>query len=399
MTVNKNNLYKYNSDYTDNQRGASILEVLLSMAIIAILSPFIYSQITETAREIQDVSYAKKIINTRGNVLNFVRLNQDKWPDTAQIQLNPQELEQITNLAKSGFVDKYVINGIAITDIYLSFNFKNDALRSKKIAKKIGTDATTPNKDGIAYGDYWAVSAPDFKPSDIIYRISHDFNSDDNSKYLHRGTAGEEELNTMYRSLNMGKFNIYSIGTVTAKSGKILNTNAALTEIKDISALNVYFVNGANMDGNNVHIGTVRVGGDVTGFRTINAKKLNDSTYSVNGNIISDKAKITNSVNVGKNLTLKSDSEKTISGFTAITTHSITVPYLSTDELDFHNNFGLTVSGELLMSTVAPIKIGSWTFPSATPPSFSSLTLSRATMPTTPKSSDFNKLVKSDWKN
>ena len=54
----------------------------------------------------------------------------------------------------------------------------------------------------------------------------------------------------------------------------------------------------------------------------------------------------------------------------------------NTDKVDvsdfasaIYENFGITVSGELLLSGVAPLKIGSWSWPSVIMPSFSKFIL------------------------
>ena len=101
--------------------------------------------------------------------------------------------------------------------------------------------------------------------------------------------------------------------------------------------------------------------------------------------------------NIANNLTLKSDTSRTISAFTGITAHSLNTSYISTEEIIFYENFGLTISGELLMSTTSPIKIGSWVFPSLTPPKFSVLNLQRATLPVAPISKDFSVIMSKGW--
>ena len=73
--------------FNDNSRGASMTEVLLAMAIVAMATPFLYSQISDTNNTLRDISAANEIISLRDTVLNFVRLNQSDWPDTAQIKL------------------------------------------------------------------------------------------------------------------------------------------------------------------------------------------------------------------------------------------------------------------------------------------------------------------------
>ena len=127
-------------------------------------------------------------------------------------------------LCKSaGLVDKYAVNGAVITDVYLAFETPDDDLRTNKIARHIGGDAAVVDDDGIAYGNTWAVAAPDFLSGDLIYRISRDVAGTDTSQYLHRGTSGEDNLNVMERDLNMNNYNVYNIATLSAESAKINN--------------------------------------------------------------------------------------------------------------------------------------------------------------------------------
>jgi hypothetical protein len=104
-----------------------------------------------------------------------------------------------------------------------------------------------------------------------------------------------------------------------------------------------------------------------------------------------------NSLNVAQNLNLKSSSAKTISGFSGISAGSVYTSFLNTDEITFYENFGLTVSGELMMSTNSPIKFGSWSFPSTTPPTFSALNIARTQMPTLPAATEFGALMSTGW--
>ena len=378
-------------------RGASILEVLMSMAIVAIAVPFVYSQIAETNNNIRDMAIAHNIIDLRPGVLNFIRLNQDTWPDTVQIRMNEKDLEMLSEGASAGFIDKYVVNGMSVTDVYLAFDMGSTNLRAANIAHHIGDDAAIVGADGVAYGRTWAVAAPDFSAGDLIYRITRNVTSEDSTKFLHRGTSGNDDLNVMHRDLNMGGYNIYDIGGVFASALRSRDVTSTFVESEDLVAQSIYFSNGANMTGNNVSIGSLRVTEDVIGFRNIYAGRLNNNGYSTSGRIITDKATVTNSLNVAQNLNLKSSSAKTISGFVGISAGSVYTSFLSTNEIMFYENFGLTVSGELMMSTNSPIKFGSWNFPSTTPPSFSSLNITRAKMPTVPKAEEFGVLMSSGW--
>ena len=384
--------------FDTKNRGASILEVLMSMAIVAIAVPFVYSQITETNNNIRDMAIARGITDLRPDVLNFIRLNQDTWPEVAQIRLSQDDLQMIADGISVGFIDKYLINGASVTDVYLGFQMGSTNLHTANIAHHIGDDAAIVNDDGVAYGHTWAVGAPDFRPGDLIYRITRNVTGEDKTKYLHRGTSGDDDLNVMLRDLKMGGYNMYDIGDVFASAARIKDVTSTFVTTDDLTAQTIYFSNGANMTGNNVSIGALRVTDDIIGFRNIYANKLNNNGYTTSGRVIADRATISNSVNVANNLNLKSNTALTISGFTGISAGAVYTSFLSTDEIRFLENFGLTVSGELMMSTKSPIKFGAWSFPSVTPPSFTNLTLTHAVIPAVPEKSEFQALMTNDWK-
>ena len=383
--------------FNNENNGASILEVLMSMAIVAVAMPFVYSQIAETNKNIRDMAIAQNIINLRPTVLNFIRLNQDTWPDVVQIKMNEEDLQMVADDVNAGFIDKYVVNGASITDVYLSFKTGSTNLHTANIANHIGDDAAVVGADGVAYGRTWAVAAPEFNVGDLVYRITRDIAGEDKTKYLHRGSSGEDELNVMLRDLSLGGYNIYDIGGVYASALRIRDVTATFVTTTDLAADSIYFSNGANMSGNNVSIGSLRVTDDIIGFRNIYAKKLNTNGFTTSGRIIADKATVTNSVNVAKDLNLKADSSRTISSFIAIKAGTVYTPFLSTAEIVFPESFGLTVSGELMMSTNSPIKFGSWVFPSLTPPSFSQLSIGRAQIPTVPNATEFGPLMTDNW--
>lgn len=383
--------------FANEMRGASVMEVLLALGIVALATPFVYSQISRSTQTVRDMAHAHQIIDVRDSVLNFVRMNQDKWPDIAQIRLDSEELRAISDMPVAGLIDKYSVRGATITDVYLAYEIGDDLMATARIASHIGSDAAVVSDDGVAYGPSWAASAPDFKPGDLVYRITRDVSGSDTSQYLHRATSGEDELNVMFRDLNMGGYNVYNVASVDADSVRAKEATAFFVNANDITAENVYFSSGANMEGGDVFIGSMRVSGDITGFRDIYADKMNGTTYTTSGRIIADKATVTKSINVSRDLVLKSDTSKTISGFAGLSTGTVVAPFLSTEEIVFYEDFGLTVSGELLVSTVAPIQIGRWVFPSTTPPRFSKFTISRTTNPSMPDKQEFDAIMKSGW--
>ncbi len=372
-------------------------EVLLTMAIVAIAAPFLYSQIADATHNLRDLAMAKNIIELRADVLNFIRINQDSWPKIAQIKLSEEELDTISQMPTAGFIDKYAITGGTMTDVYLAFDLQEDLLRTNKVMRQIGSDAATVGADGIAYGDNWAVAAPDFKAGNLIYRISRDVSGEDKSKFLHRAAA-DDGLYVMQRNLMMGGFDVFNIGTVIAKSAKVQDVSVRFLSSDVLSSDNVYFPSGANLDGAGADIGALRITDDMSGFRDIFADSLNGKGFGTTGRIIASSAKVLDSVNVANDMVVKSESGQTVSGFAGMSANSVKTPYLSAQELIFLEDFGLTVSGELTYSTTAPIRIGSWVFPSYSPPSFSSLTFTRAQIPEMPNSNNFDSLMKSGWK-
>ncbi len=395
MTVYRKHFYC--SD-TKSQRGASISEVVLAVAIVIAVSPFMYNQIIDMAKESQDIAMANKIVATRDNVINFLRVNQNKWTDTAEIKLSDEELKNISSFAHSGFVDKYKVNGAMISDVYLAFSIPESNFRAANIAKQIGEDAAIVREDGVAYSQSWAVTAPDdFYVGDLIFKITRDFAGNDKAKFLHRGTMGEDELNKMQRNLHMNNFNIFNVNDIDSVSTKMVDTETVFLESDIIDANTIYFQSGANMNSTSITVGSMRVTGDANGFRMITADKLNGNKYTTNGRIIADRATIGNSINVAGNFILKSSSAKTVSGFSGISMSKLLIPYLSATDMVFFENFGITVSGELLLSGVAPLRIGDWSFPTLTPPSFSKLTLSRASIPSVPDKYEFKKITSKDW--
>lgn len=388
----------YKKNFNNEESGASMLEVLLAMAITGLVAPFLYMQIAETNKNLSDMVLAKNIVSLEDEVIDFIRVNQVNWPDAVQIKLSEEELDSISEMPVAGFIDKYLVENAAITDVYLAFDFAETDLHTAKIASYIGNDAAVVGQDGIAYGRDWAVSAPDFKQGYLIYKITRDLKGEDKTKYLHRGTTGEDELNKMLRNLNMNNNNIYNIGVLSGKSIKSTNGSSYFIETGSLISDATYFSNGANLEGDTAYFDSIKVSKDISGFRNIYANSLNGNKYTTKGRIVADRVSILNSVNVGQDLVVKSDSTRTISGFSEIKANSVYLPFLYTDEIIFYEDFGLTISGELLMSTTSPLKVGDWYFPSLYPPLFYDIRLDRATIPPLPDSNNFGPLMTSEWK-
>lgn len=402
MTVYKTKIF-------DNMsRGASLIEVVLAISIIAVAAPFMYNQVQRTYSDIENISVAQKIVDLQDNVLNFVRIKQENWPDEAEIPLTAEDIKQISPMISAGIIDRQKFRGTSITDVYLMFDISDSAVRTNQIARNIGADAAVVGDDGIAYGNTWAVSAPDFIPGSLIYRVSHNFATQDRTNFLHRGASDTildnkkstdvtGDLNAMLRNLNMGGKDLVNVGTLDADYVNAKNIDATFIKADDVTADSVYFSSGANIQGSDATIDTIRALGDISGFRNITANNLNGNTFSNTGAIITDRATIKNKIQIGNLFKLKSSSNRTINAFTAISSNSVYTPYVTATDMLFYGDFGLTVSGELLMSRTAPLKIGSWVFPSTQMPRFSTLKLGRAKISAAPDKSEFSAIMSSGW--
>ena len=411
MTVYKTKIFNNES------RGASLIEVVLAISIIAVAAPFMYKQITRTYSDIENISAAQKIVDLQDSVLNFVRMHQENWDENAEIQLTEADVKEISPLVSSGFIDKRQFRGTTITDVYLAFDISDSAVRTNQVARQIGGNAAVVADDGVAYGNTWAVSGPEFKPGNLIYRVSHNFATLDRTNFLHRGATdtivdkskkdnqndtndtdeNKNNLNAMLRNLNMGGKDLFNVGTLNVNTVDVKNINTTFLKSPDVNADTIYFSSGANVQGADAHIDTIRALGDISGFRNITANNLNGNSFSNSGTVITDRATIKNSVRIGNVFKLKSSSNRTISAFTVINSNSVYTPYVNATDMVFYGDFGLTVSGELLMSRTAPLKIGNWSFPSSQLPNFSSLKLGRTTISKTPDKTEFGVIMSSGW--
>ena len=279
-----------------SQVGTSMLEVLLSFVVIAMAMPFVYNKIVDSNNKIQDLALVNKITNIHDSALNFVRENQSDWPDAAQIRLSESELDYISGVPIMGFVDKYMSYDTTMTDVYLVFDIHQNAFRTTMIAQMIGSDAAVVGENGTVYGGTWAITAPDLRPGNLVYRVSMDFSSENKAKFLHRGTFGDDGLNVMARDLDMNGNNFYNVGGVGAESLKFQDMSVMFLNAKNISGDTAYFLSGANMDGQDASVGSMRVSGDVSGFKSIVAGTLNDKRYTTNTKIITDRATVNTNI-------------------------------------------------------------------------------------------------------
>ena len=291
----------------NTQRGASLLEVVLAMALTIILIPFMYNQIADMNNSFKDISVANKIVKSRDKVINYIRLNQEAFQDEAGTQLRIEELEDIMPTAHTGWVFKTKSKDSEITEVFLAFRMDTD-YQTANVAKFIGNDAAIVSTDNVAYSQNWAIGIDDdfgFLPGDLIYRIVHDFGGEDKNKFLHRGTVGDEQLNRMERDLDLNWNDLHNVDEAQGLDNSNLKMHNTQTDFFAVGtddshtifssidtstshhartpfvAQNIVFAKGAALKSNDMCFEKLDVSDEVIGFDTISAQSLSSPKQTV----------------------------------------------------------------------------------------------------------------------
>lgn len=353
------------------QRGASMLEVILAVALVLMLVPFMYYHIADMNNTVKDVALANQIVKLRDPVVDFVRVNQSEFSsdDGSAVQFTAEELASIAPLAQSGWVFRNNMVGGSSIEVYLLFSL-GTAYRTANIAKYIGSDAALVSDDNIAYSNDWAVSFDDdLTPGDLVFKITHDFSEADNDRYLHRGTIGGAHLNRMERTLNMNFNNLYNVknisvpnpdgcsedvccdgddcGVAYINSAQALFLNAG-SGIVNVN--NATFSSGAEIktsDGS-PHIGKLTVLGDVDNLKEIDTKTI-DATA---GMLYAQNISLSGNIEIGNNLSLGIDKELNLGETSALILNATYLENLTGDgvfNVGFDNKGGeVAISSDTL---------------------------------------------------
>ena len=349
------------------QRGASMLEVILAVALVLMLVPFMYYHIADMNNTVKDVALANQIVKLRDPVVDYVRVNQSDFSsdDGSAVPFTATELASIAPLATNGWVFRNDMVGGSSIEVYLVFSL-GTAYRTAHIAKYIGSDAALVSDDNIAYSNDWAVSFDDnLTPGDLVFKITHDFSEADNDKYLHRGTIGGANLNRMERDLNMNFNNLYNVKNISIPNPAdcsadvcctgadcgwaYINSGQALflnTGTNTLIVNNATFSSGAEIktSGGTPHIGKLTVLGDIINLGEIDTKLI-DAT---SGTLFAQNIMLSGNLNVGNNLSLGTDNDLHLGDTNAMI---LNATYLENTTGDGVINIGSDGKGEIAISS------------------------------------------------
>lgn len=344
----------------NSQRGASVLEVIFAIALVMAITPFMFNQISEMANTVKDVAAAKDIVNLRGDIVNYVRANQQNWLD-GDLTISDDDLHDLAPDAHAGIIYKETIQGATMTEVYLAFALDASKYRAANIAKYIGNDAAIVHEDKVAYSDTWSVSAPDiFNSGDLIYRISRDFEGDNQNVYLHRGIGGGDNLNRMQRPLHMNNNDMVNVGNVTGTESNAYITTGYTEYLNvgtdgSVTTEGAIFQHGATIKASSLAItndlsADLQSDASISGFASIGASSLNAHNSRNNANIEVVDSDVDTSFRTRGNLSL---ADTTISGLNRIIvrdTISALSIHSSIFQLEKAANF--VVSGDALAARV-----------------------------------------------
>lgn len=275
----KKQFFKFNS-----QHGGMLLELMLSVAIAAILIPFVFRYQKTTAERAQNVSIVKQMDVVQRALERCITENQDVFfnhsgphifantsdPCMTLDSLVPFGLDE--NFAKD-FKDDYVMrvlksqdnNGAATLQgvVLLTDNTNMTTLRTREIVNigvgKIGfIDA-----DKKVYGGYnsFDVGANNFGLNDYkngIVKTTAIMRG--NTKYLWRIRADGETGNinaTMKSPLNLGNQDIVNVGKLSADTGVFYDVNIDKITVDGTLKFftRAYFPNELSLSGYNIKVG------------------------------------------------------------------------------------------------------------------------------------------------
>lgn len=335
------------------QTGSSMMEVVLAIALVLAVTPFLYSQISEMTDMVQDIHYAKKIVGMRNNIITFVRVNEADWDRTGVTpEIKPEELKELAPGAKNMIIDNQG-NETGVIDVYLVFPKRETSARTAKVVKYIGHDAAVVQPGGIAYAQNWAVQdEKNFEEGDLIFKISRDYALENKTNYLHR-EAGDHNLTTMLRDLHMNSNYMYNVGKMTGNKLNMRNSIAAKVKYlnsTEINAENVRFLSGLNLQNPKLlDVQSVSYVNTLYGFNIV-ADTVNENPKTLKTLIMGNSVTVQEDLQVGKDLILKprSDDQKNIIDIISINTKGLSTAFIKADTIKFtKNSLGITVASDL----------------------------------------------------
>lgn len=285
--------------HSKSQRGSAMVELLLSLAIFAVLLPFIVRWEKARVQRAENIVIARDIEIVRDALERYISDNKKDFlgtvsrnitrvrlTDMKDYGVSPDLIKKYGNdfqlrILKSADIENHaVLQGVVIMN---SANFT--PMRTREITQ-LGGNAAGFIEGSRAYGAYgtWGQSAGQIGAgfrTDSLTANTRPLRS--GNEYIWRLPSDDERDATFASDLNMGGHNIENISFLDTKSARFEESLSA----REIAAGKIIYSNRAELSGNL----------EITGESTVNGILSSDSRgMQINGDILLDNSARFNNV-------------------------------------------------------------------------------------------------------
>jgi len=241
------------------QCGGMLIELLMSVAIVALVLPFLFKYQQESIVRAENISIARKMQDVQNALERYIVMNRDALMNVAGKSITRIEISDLSEYGLPDTVleedaDKYQLRVLKSSDatgqstlqgVVVMSDSSITPLRTRQIVE-VGGDNMGFIDGTHAYGTFgaWHIDAVDIGVNAPDGLISTTSVNRDNALYLWRQASDNPDDATMLSPLNLGGHDILGIQYFDASSGQFDETLKSLT----IAADKVVFTNRTTID-------------------------------------------------------------------------------------------------------------------------------------------------------
>ena len=244
---------------SQNQHGGMLIELLMSVAIVALVLPFLFKYQQESVVRAENISVARKMQDVQNALERYIVMNRDALLNVAGKSIARVEIAELADFGLPNTIleddaDKYQLRVLKSSDatgqstlqgVVVMSDSTITPLRTRQIVE-VGGDNMGFIDGTHAYGTFgaWHIDAVDIgvnAPDGIITTTSV---SRDNALYLWREMSKDPDDAKMLSPLNLGGHDIINVQYFDASSAQFDETLKSLT----IAADKVVFSNRTTID-------------------------------------------------------------------------------------------------------------------------------------------------------
>lgn len=375
-------------------RGATLLDALMTLAILGAAAPFAYSYVAETSVAMRQTAFANQMIDFGDVVKNYIALNQSIWPNDFDEEISANTFAE--TFADYGVITPHIDLGNPRVIIYKNKNGNAQTIRAyliwppaatltaaKQAAAALGSAGGVAENDGTitSASGVWSDEVAGVETGSIVLRITENSLQENTEHFMHRvKVSGADNLNMMETDLNMSdggrRYSVVNAMTLSGIAVDAANAETTLVKTQSLEANTALFTAGLRLDPDNAMFDTIRISGDIIGARKIitsglygglsgGLSGLSQETFNTQGRIIADRTNIYESVDVAGDMEIKSATARSVSAWYEMSVNSLSAPYLYAMYLNVPNA-GITISSDRITDMTNPsLRLGNWSFPNA----------------------------------